>query len=148
MPAVSISTPTFSYFLLSSKEYFLPSSHFQVVSVPKPELGLLKTAYLSSSFPIYLSIPIHLYLYIYTYTYTYTSIPISTHTYREREREREMRLLFVSIQPVYVFLVGAFRPLTLKVVIDLYVLIAVLLAVSGWVLLVFSPPLLFSSLVA
>lgn len=43
--------------------------------------------------------------------------------------------------------VGAFCAFALKVLLDLYVLMAMLLAVSDWVLLVFSRPPLFSALV-
>ena len=39
-----------------------------------------------------------------------------------------MGLVFVSIQPVYV-LVGAFNPFTFKVIIDIYVPIAIFLIV-------------------
>ena len=43
--------------------------------------------------------------------------------------------------------VGAFCAFALKVLLDLYVLMAMLLPVSDWVLLVFSRPPLFSALV-
>ena len=48
-----------------------------------------------------------------------------------------MGLVFVSIQPVCVFLVGAFSPLTFKVIIDMYVLIAILLIALDLFLLLF-----------
>ena len=50
-----------------------------------------------------------------------------------------MDLVFVSIQPVYV-LVWAFSPLTFKVIIDMYVLIAILLIVLDLFLLLFFFP--------
>ena len=55
-----------------------------------------------------------------------------------------MDLVSVSIQPIYV-LVGAFSPFTFKVIIDMYVLIAILLIVLDLVLLLFFSALLFFS---
>ena len=49
-----------------------------------------------------------------------------------------MGLVFVSIQPVYLcLLVGAFSPLTFTVIIDMYVLIAILLITLDLFLLLF-----------
>ena len=74
-------------------EYFLPSSHFQLVCVPRNEVGLLKTAYIWVCFFI----------------------------------------LLASL----CLLVGAFSPLTFKVIIDMYVLIAILLIALDLFLLLF-----------
>ena len=41
------------------------------------------------------------------------------------------KVVFVSFQPVCVFLVGAFNPFTFKVTVDIYVPIAIFLIVWG-----------------
>ena len=59
-------------------------------------------------------------MYVFMYVCVYIYIYIYIHTC----------LIFVSVQPVCVF-IGAFKPFTFKVIIDIYVPIVIFLIVWG-----------------